>query len=70
MKYKIDKDYQQIKRDLFPRYEFKNKKVDIVLMNFAIHYLCDDKEKLEKLCGFVLNKKWKIDKNWKKIKKC
>ena len=52
LNYKLDKDYQQIKNDLLSRYEFKNK-VDIVLMNFAIHYLCDEKEKLEKLCEFV-----------------
>jgi len=52
LNYKLDKDYQQIKNDLLSRYEF-NKKVDIVLMNFAIHYLCDEKEKLEKLCEFV-----------------
>jgi hypothetical protein len=52
LNYKLDKDYQQIKNDLLSRYEF-NKKVDIVLMNFAIHYLCDDSEKIEKLCEFV-----------------
>ena len=52
LNYKLDKDYQQIKNDLLSRYEFKNK-VDIVLINFAIHYLCDEKEKLEKLCEFV-----------------
>lgn len=54
LNYKLDKDYQQIKNDLLSRYEFQqNKKVDIVLMNFAIHYLCDEKEKIEKLCEFV-----------------
>ena len=54
LNYKLDKDYEKIKNDLLSRYEFNNKKrVDIVLMNFAIHYLCDDKEKLEKLCEFV-----------------
>ena len=53
LNYKLDKDYEKIKNDLLSRYEFNKKKVDIVLMNFAIHYLCDDKEKLEKLCEFV-----------------
>ena len=54
LNYKLDKDYEQIKQDLYSRYEFnKKKKIDIVLMNFAIHYLCDEKEKLEKLCEFV-----------------
>ena len=54
LNYKLDKDYEQIKQDLYSRYEFnKKKRIDIVLMNFAIHYLCDEKEKLEKLCEFV-----------------
>ena len=53
LNYKLDKDYEQIKNDLLSRYEFNKTKVDIVLMNFAIHYLCDEKEKLEKLCEFV-----------------
>ena len=56
LNYKLDKDYEEIKKDLFSRYEFEFKKfknVDIALMNFAIHYLCDEKEKLEKLCEFV-----------------
>ena len=35
------------------RYEFYNGKVDIVLMNFAIHYLCDDIEKIKSLGEFV-----------------
>ena len=52
LNYKLDKDYEQIKNDLLSRYEF-NKKVDIVLMNFAIHYLCDEEEKLKSLSEFV-----------------
>ena len=51
--HKLDKNYDEIKKDLFSRYEFYKGKVDIVLMNFAIHYLCDDSEKIEKLCEFV-----------------
>ena len=53
LNYKLDKDYEQIKKDLYSRYELNKKKVDIVLMNFAIHYLCDEKEKLEKLAEFA-----------------
>ena len=55
LNHKLDKDYENIKKDLNYRYEFKirNKKVDIVLMNFAIHYLCDDEIKLIKLCKFI-----------------
>ena len=53
LNYKLDKDYQQIKKDLYSRYEFDQRKVDIVLMNFAIHYLCDDEIKLQKLSEFV-----------------
>ena len=52
LNYKLDKDYEQIKNDLLSRYEF-NKKVNIVLMNFAIHYLCDEEEKLKSLSEFV-----------------
>ena len=54
LNYKLDKDYSKILEDLNSRYEF-DKKVNIVLMNFAIHYLCDDEEKLEKLSEFVNN---------------
>ena len=53
LNYKLDKDYHQIKKDLYSRYEFKKGKVNIVLMNFAIHYLCDDEIKLKKLSEFV-----------------
>ena len=52
LNYKLDKDYKKIKDDLKSRYEFLGK-VDIVLMNFSIHYLCDEKEKITKLCEFV-----------------
>ena len=52
LNYKLDKNYEEIIKDLKLRYEFKGK-VDIVLMNFAIHYLCDNEEKIEKLCDFV-----------------
>jgi len=52
LNHKLDKDYDAIKQDLYSRYEF-NKKVNIVLMNFAIHYLCDDEIKIIKLCEFV-----------------
>jgi SAM-dependent methyltransferase len=52
LNYKIDKDYSKIQEDLNSRYEF-NKNVDIVLMNYAVHYLCDDEEKLEKLSEFI-----------------
>ena len=51
--HKLDKDYEKIKQDLNSRYEFSRGKVDIVIMNFAIHYLCDENEKLRKLCEFV-----------------
>ena len=55
LNYKLDKDYEKIKEDLSSRNEFCaiKKKVDIVIMNFAIHYLCDEKEKITKLCEFV-----------------
>ena len=53
LNHKLDKDYEKIKQDLYSRYEFSRKKVNIVLMNYAIHYLCDDKEKIQKLCEFV-----------------
>ena len=55
LNYKLDKDYEKIKEDLNSRNEFYEikKKVDIVIMNFAIHYLCDEKEKITKLCEFV-----------------
>ena len=53
LNYKLDKDYEPIIRDLCSRAEFKKGKVDIVLMNFATHYLCDDKVKLEKLSEFI-----------------
>ena len=52
LNYKLDKDYEQIKKDLDLRYEF-NGQVDIVIMNFAIHYLCDEEEKIIQLCKFV-----------------
>ena len=53
LKHKLDKNYEDIKRDLYSRYEFYKKKVNIVLMNYAIHYLCDEEEKIKKLCEFV-----------------
>ena len=49
LKHKLDKNYEDIKRDLYSRYEFYKKKVNIVLMNYAIHYLCDEEEKIKKL---------------------
>jgi hypothetical protein len=52
LNHKLDKDYSKIYDDLNSRNEFKGK-VDIVIMNFAVHYLCDDEEKLEKLSEFV-----------------
>ena len=54
LNHRLDKDYSKIYEDLNSRNEFKGK-VDIVIMNFAIHYLCDDEEKLEKLSEFVNN---------------
>ena len=53
LNHKLDKNYDEIKKDLYSRYEFYKRKVDIVLMNFAIHYLCDEEEKIRKLCEFV-----------------
>ena len=52
LNHRLDKDYSKILEDLNSRYEFKEK-VDIVLMNYAVHYLCDDEEKIEKLSEFV-----------------
>ena len=52
LNHKLDKDYSKIYDDLNSRNEFKGN-VDIVIMNFAVHYLCDDEEKLEKLSEFV-----------------
>ena len=54
LNHRLDKDYSKIYEDLNSRNEFKGK-VDVVIMNFAIHYLCDDEEKLEKLSEFVNN---------------
>ena len=53
LKHKLDKNYDDIKDDLKSRYEFYRRKVNIVLMNYAIHYLCDEDEKIRKLCEFV-----------------
>ena len=53
LKHKLDKNYDDITNDLCSRYEFYKRKVNIVLMNYAIHYLCDDAEKIRKLCEFV-----------------
>ena len=55
LNHKLDKNYEDIMQDLYSRNEFYKKKVNIVLMNFAFHYLCDDNEKIKKLCEFVLN---------------
>ena len=55
LNHKLDKNYEDIKKDLYSRYEFNKRKVNIVLMNFAFHYLCDDSEKIKKLCEFVQN---------------
>ena len=54
LNHKLDKDYSKIYKDLKSRNEFHDK-VDIVIMNFAVHYLCDDQEKIEKLSEFVNN---------------
>ena len=53
LNHKLDKNYDAIKKDLSSRYEFYRGKVDIVLMNYAIHYLCDDIEKIKSLGKFV-----------------
>ena len=53
LNHKLDKNYDAIKKDLSSRYEFYRGKVDIVLMNYAIHYLCDDIEKIKSLGEFV-----------------
>ena len=55
LNHKLDKNYEDIMQDLYSRNEFYKKKVNIVLMNFAFHYLCDDSEKIKKLCEFVQN---------------
>ena len=52
LNHKLDKNYNDILSDLQSRYEYR-KKVDLVIMNFAIHYLCDDEEKITKLSEFV-----------------
>ena len=54
LNHKLDKDYSKIYEDLYSRKEFHGK-VDIVIMNFAVHYLCGDEEKIEKLSEFVNN---------------
>ena len=53
LNHNLDKDYENIMKDLNSRYEFRNKDIDIVLMNFAIHYLCDEEIKLIRLAEFV-----------------
>ena len=53
LKHKLDKNYDEILQDLNSRYEFYKREVDIVLMNYAIHYLCDDVDKIKQLGQFV-----------------
>lgn len=53
LKHKLDKNYDEIMQDLNSRYEFYKREVDIVLMNYAIHYLCDDVDKIKQLGQFV-----------------
>ena len=53
LKHKLDKNYDDIIQDLNSRYEFYKREVDIVLMNYAIHYLCDDVDKIKQLGQFV-----------------
>ena len=53
LKHKLDKNYDEILQDLNARYEFYKREVDIVLMNYAIHYLCDDVDKIKQLGQFV-----------------
>ena len=53
LNHKLGKNYEDITTDLQSRYEFYRRQVDIVLMNYAIHYLCDDEEKITKLSEFV-----------------
>jgi 16S rRNA G966 N2-methylase RsmD len=53
LNHKLGKNYEDITTDLQSRYEFYRRQVDIVLMNYAIHYLCDDEEKIAKLSEFV-----------------
>ena len=53
LNHKLGKNYEDITTDLQSRYEFYRRKVIIVLMNYAIHYLCDDEEKITKLSEFV-----------------
>ena len=53
LKHKLEKNYDEIMQDLNSRYEFYKREVDIVLMNYAIHYLCDDVDKIKQLGQFV-----------------
>ena len=53
LNHKLGKNYDDIIKDLLSRDEFYRRKVKIVLMNYAIHYLCDDEEKISKLSEFV-----------------
>ena len=53
LQHKLDKNYDEILQDLNSRYEFYKREVDIVLMNYAIHYLCDDVDKIKQLGQFV-----------------
>ena len=53
LKHKLDKNYDEILQDLNSRYEFYKREVDIVLMNYAIHYLCNDVDKIKQLGQFV-----------------
>ena len=53
LKHKLEKNYDDIMQDLNSRYEFYKREVDIVLMNYAIHYLCDDVDKIKQLGQFV-----------------
>ena len=53
LKHKLDKNYDEILQDLNARYEFYKREIDIVLMNYAIHYLCDDVDKIKQLGQFV-----------------
>ena len=48
----LNKNYEKIKLDLENRFEWPGK-AKIILMNFAIHYLCDDINKIKKLGEFI-----------------
>lgn len=52
LNHKLDKNYDLIKKDLESRYEWRGN-AKIILMNYAIHYLCDSETKIKQLSEFI-----------------